>query len=399
MAAVSLLLLFALTVKPEGAALRAGCSTGDAIIAPLDGGAAVTVKFALAGEAVPCYKVSAVVNGKKIEGYLWASALANAEEFDRLRRTGRDMDLPQTLTLSVRRGVAGSSGADAVELIQRNQPGEALEILEKLLRDHPRDPQLLALAGFAAYRSDDAGRAADYWQQSLDLQPDPRIERALSKVRREMSSDRSSRKSYGSRFLVRYDDAEVSPEMARAMVDALEQEYSRIAAELGCGAQERIPVIVQSPQAYRKTTEAANWSGGQYDGRIHVALFEARSIGPRTRMTFAHELVHACLAEFPGVPAWMNEGLAQRLSGEATAPGRERAIGAVPPAGEAPALASLERSWSNLDAEKAAAAYAISLKAVNLIYDRYSYYTIRNIIRNPDLMRKLTAELDRQTGL
>ncbi|MCC7499655.1 MAG: hypothetical protein IT160_18890, partial [Bryobacterales bacterium] len=63
------------------------------------------------------------------------------------------------------------------------------------------------------------------------------------------------------------------------------------------------------------------------------------------------------------------------------------------------ALASLERSWSNLDAEKAAAAYAISLKAVNLIYDRYSYYTIRNIIRNPDLMRKLTAELDRQTGL
>ncbi len=399
MAGLPLLLLFALTVKPEGAVLRTGCSEDDSEIVRLAAGVPVTVKFALTGETAPCYKISAVIAGKTLEGYLLASALANTEEFDRLRRTARQMDLPETLTASVRSGASGPAGTDAVELIQKNQPGQALEILEKQLRTRPKDPGLLALAGFAAYRADDARRAADYWRQSLDVHPDPQIEHIYLKVRREMEADRSSRKTYGSRFLVRYDDAEVSADLARTMVDALEEEYSRITGELGCGAQERIPVIVQSREAYLKTTGAAEWSGGQYDGRIHVALFDGNSIGPQTRRTFAHELVHACLAEFRDVPAWLNEGLAQRLSGEGATPGRRERLAAMIRGRKAPALVNLGQSWSKLDAEGAAAAYAISLEAVNLIYDQYSYYGIRNIVRNQELIRKLAGELDRRMGL
>lgn len=399
MVQLPLAFLLALTVRPEGALLRAGCSQDDAGIVRLAAGAAVTIKFALTGETGLCYKVSVVAGGKVVEGYLPGSALTNIGEFDRLRRTARQVEIPDTLVAPAARGPAAAPLKDAVELIRRNQPGEALEILEKQLAAHPKDPQLLALAGFAAYQTDDAARAADYWRQSLDLHPDPQIEQIYRKLRREMDADGSRRKSYGSRFLVRYDDNQVPADLARAMVDALEQEYSRISNELGCGAQERIPVVVQSREAYLKTTEAASWSAGQYDGRIHVALSEGNTIGPETRRTFAHELVHACLASLPGVPAWLNEGLAQRLSGEGQAPGRGRQLEAMIAGAKPPALASLYKPWPQLDSEAAVAAYAVSLKAVNLIYDEYSFYGIRTVVRNPDLMRKLAVELDRRMGL
>ncbi|MCX6623914.1 MAG: hypothetical protein NTY38_23195 [Acidobacteria bacterium] len=399
MPALPLLLLFALTVKTDGVALRAGCSEDDPEVARLSAGLPVTVKFAISGESVPCYKISTVMEGRTLEGYVAASALANSEEFDGLRRTARTIDLPDTLTAPVRAGASGAGGADAVEMILKNQPAQALESLERQLRTRPKDSRLLALAGFAAYRADDATRATEYWRRSLDVHPDPEIEHIYLKVKREMDADRSSRRTYGSRFLVRYDDADVSADLARTMVQALEEEYSRIAGELGCSAQERIAVIVQSREAYLKTTEAAEWSGGQYDGRIHVALFEKNSIGPLTRRTFAHELVHACLADFSQIPAWLNEGLAQRLSGESTAPGRREMLKALIREKRAPALANMSQSWSTLNGESAAVAYALSLEAVNLIYEQYSYYGIRNIVRNPDLVRKLTGELDRRLRL
>jgi len=40
-----------------------------------------------------------------------------------------------------------------------------------------------------------------------------------------------------------------------------------------------------------------------------------------TRQVFAHELVHACLANIGSWPAWLHEGLAQKLSGEPVSAG------------------------------------------------------------------------------
>src|ERR1700682_4338464 len=42
----------------------------------------------------------------------------------------------------------------AIQLLQRNQPAEALEILQKFQKLFPNNPELLALCGTAAYKSD-----------------------------------------------------------------------------------------------------------------------------------------------------------------------------------------------------------------------------------------------------
>src|ERR1019366_1351277 len=159
----------------------------------------------------------------------------------------------------------------ATQLIETSQPDKALEILEPEIRSR-KDPGLLALAGVAAWRGDDSLRALELWRRSLDIQPNPDLEALYRRVDRETKGDQSAEKLYGVRVLLRYDNATVSPETARQMVGALDEEYARVSADLGCYAEERIVAIVQSREAYRKTTDAAEWNAGQYDGRIRVPV-------------------------------------------------------------------------------------------------------------------------------
>jgi hypothetical protein len=101
----------------------------------------------------------------------------------------------------------------------------------------------------------------------------------------------------------------VTADQARTLVPILDSEFTRVSEALGCRSEERLTAIVQTPEAYRQSTGAAERSGGQFDGRIRVALLE-KTPGDLTRQTFAHEIVHACLAQTGEWPAWLHEGLA-----------------------------------------------------------------------------------------
>ncbi|MGH9718859.1 MAG: hypothetical protein ACRD8O_01485, partial [Bryobacteraceae bacterium] len=65
--------------------LKSGCAASDKPVAQLKAGDQVEVKFALSGEARPCYLVTAKIDGKPVDGYLYADSLSGAEEFDRQR--------------------------------------------------------------------------------------------------------------------------------------------------------------------------------------------------------------------------------------------------------------------------------------------------------------------------
>src|SRR5580693_4873146 len=59
----------------------------------------------------------------------------------------------------------------AAHLLNVSQPSQALDLLRAALELHPRDAEVLLLAGLAAYRSDQLHEALHYWSQSLDLAP------------------------------------------------------------------------------------------------------------------------------------------------------------------------------------------------------------------------------------
>jgi hypothetical protein len=372
-------------------------------------GQPVQVKFSLAGEAQPCFLVSATVDGKELNGYVKGSALAGAEEFERDRKAARSVEVsapprdssgapsssgrPLKITVSAK----SATEIDRVnQLLAKNQNQQALEVVEKLLLIHPREPGLLALAGMAAHRADQMQRALQFYKESLDIKQDPLVEQMYNEARREADLDKSGQRTYGTRFVLRYDGAVADGDMARAVVGVLEEEFSRIQLQLGCRTDDRIVTIVQTREAYARITGSPEWSGAAYDGKIHVPLVARSQITAEMRQTFAHELVHACISNTGQWPSWLHEGLAQKLAGQALPPGVKQQIQALAKAGKLPTLAQMGNGWGGLSTQQAMLAYSMSLVAIDLFFEHHSGLGIRNLMQNPDQLPRITADLDRR---
>jgi hypothetical protein len=264
------------------------------------------------------------------------------------------------------------------------------------------DPNALLLAGLAAYRSDEVGTALDYWKQSLDLAPNPALARVYERVRREEEVNSDTEKLYGVHVALRYDHQVLPLDTARAILSALEQDYGRISAQLGC-PQEQIVAIVQTREAYLRSTDAVLWSGGQYDGRIHIAWAEGAHFDPQIRRALAHEMVHACLTSIPSGnlpwPTWLQEGLAQRLSGDTPAPFARGELHRLARQRHIPRLENLQQDWSGLSVENARLAYKLALAAANLLYKDGEANSIHGVLSKPENLRYVTAGLDKKLGL
>lgn len=410
MEAFLFLLLLGASVKEPHAQLRSGCYSDSEPVATLEAGVAVTIRYSLAGAETACYKVAVDSGGKIIEGYLLATSINGLEDFDKARRDAAWLDMTQVMgsfhsqsgATAPSKGLPGGGfnkvAAQAADLIEASQPGKALEVLQPELRTN-KDPGLMMLAGIASWRNDDSKKALEYWRLSLDKQPNEDLERLYKKVEKETKNDQSNQRLVGLRVMLRYDSSVVKADAARDMLGALDHEFARVSDELGCHADERVVAIVQSRDAYRKGTEAAEWSGGQYDGRIRVPAFDGQGLDKEMRRTLAHEITHACLTMLGRWPAWLQEGLAQKLSGDTLKPEVRQKLAAMAQEKKLPRLSNLGQDWSRMDADHATLAYALSLAAIETFYQDYANYGIGNLLRNPERLGQITDDLDRRLGL
>ena len=410
MAATFLLLLLTLTVKNDGTSLRSGCSSDAPLVATLPAGSILKIRFAMSGEATPCYKVSADFEGKTADGYLPAAAIEGLETFDKSRKDASWVETSAapapSSTPKAAEGVTAADAKihiqggrilyDAQRLIEEGRPEEALRLLEPEMRAHPGDAGLLAMAGLAAWKNQDNKQALEYWRKSLDIAQDPQLQSLYTRVDREVKNDVSKQTLYGMRVVLRYDDVTLPAETARRMVELVDQTYARVSSELGCTTKERIPTIVQSREAYFKTTGAAEWSGGLFDGRIHMPADAGQQFDANTQRALAHETVHACLAMLGPWPSWLHEGMAQKLSGDALRPEVRTQLQTLAKDGKLPKLSMLTQGWMGLDSHNAAIAYALALEAVEALYDNYHSDGVRNLMRNPERLGAVTADLEKR---
>jgi tetratricopeptide (TPR) repeat protein len=403
-----LVFLAALAVKQDQTPLRSGCEAGDQTIATLPAGTTVEVRFRVA-DGSDCFKIAATVNGQPVVGYVGASALSNVDQFEQQRNAAASLDSSHALNpveAESKKVVARSADPalkQASQLLEANQPSRALELLEPLLKRDPKNPDLLLLAGLAAYRADQARTALDYWKQSLDLAPNSPLQSIYDKVRRESLADQSGDKLYGLHVALRYEGQTLPADTARAVVATLDQEFSRISSLLGCWSDERIVAIVQSREAYLRSTGAAEWSGGQYDGRIHISWMDGTDVSPEIRRRLAHELVHACITNLsaggPPAPAWLHEGLAQKLTGDTLSTAARDRLRELAEAHQIPRMEDLRQNWSLLSPANARIAYNLALAAADALYNDFSSYGIRNVVTNPQILQQVTAEIDKKLGL
>lgn len=397
----------ALTVRQDATPLHSGCESDDSVIASLPAGTPVEVRFRLS-DGSDCFKIAATVDGKQILGYVPGSALTGVDRFEKEQSSAGSVETTQALepAVAVSKEVIARLGDPtldhAVQLMQANQFSEALGLLEGIAKRRPNDPNILTLAGLAAYRADQLKVSLDYLQRAQDITPNPSLDAAYKRIKREADADHSGGKLIGMHIALRYEDQALPADTARAMLTVLDAEYANISAQLGCTSGERLVAIVQSRESYLRSTGAAEWSGGLYDGRIHIAWWEGVNVGPEIHRALAHELVHACLTSIPSGgtpwPAWLQEGLAQKLSGD-TLPSSERdQLRQLAASHQIPRLENLRQDWSRLNTANARAAYALALAAADALYDNYASYGIRNILNNPQTLPRITSDLDSKLG-
>jgi hypothetical protein len=406
--------LFAASVKDDQTILRSGCTADTTAISTLAAGTPVTLKFALSGEKVPCYKVGVDVDGKLVNGYLPASALEGLDSFDDNRKSAAWIEVRPSANQTTSH--VGATSADtssliraaqairiratpaavhAKELIDQGRTEEALNIVDSEGKRHP-DAGLFAMAGVTAIQADQNRRALDYLKASLDLEANSSVDTIYKQLLREVNADQSITKLYGVNVVLRFDGNAIPIETARQMLGTVDEALLRVSEQLGCRTDEKIITIAQTWDSYKQARGAVEWSAGMFDGRIRVPMERDKPLSSESRKTLAHEATHACLSMFGHLPQWLHEGLAQKLSGETLSPYALKKMAELAHAGKLAPLEQLGNGWGGLTAEQARYAYAEALIAVNLLMKDFGNDGVRNLLRNPERIPTISAELDKR---
>jgi tetratricopeptide (TPR) repeat protein len=261
-------------------------------------------------------------------------------------------------------------GAGAAAHAQGKQK-DAMTSLQKALDVMPGLTPASILLGQIAFDEGDVDLAIRTYESALKHAPgNAELARTLGEWRSEASVHKSFDELRYERFRVLF-EGHAEQSLARQATDVFNTEFFRIANKLGEYPPNTIVAVLYTEQQFRDLTRAPAWAGGQYDGRIRIPVAGASQQPELFEKVLTHELTHAIVAGIApnGVPAWLNEGLAQYFDGTdvSTAARRMKALGRSIP------LKRLEGSFGRLSAAEAQVAYDESLIAVNVIAERPAF--------------------------
>jgi tetratricopeptide (TPR) repeat protein len=258
-------------------------------------------------------------------------------------------------------------GAGAAASLQ-GRPKEAIARLQRALKSDPAFIPASLMLGQIAYRDGDVDLAIATYEKALRYAPrDRELLEALDAWRADADANRGFEERRFDRFRVMF-QGRADEALARLATDVLDAAFWKIGNTLGSTPAEPVVVMLYTEQQFRDVTQAPDWAGGVYDGRIRVAAAGAAMARNEFERVLVHELTHAIIAALAprGIPAWLHEGLAQHFEGEDAGAARRRlrAAGRIIP------LRNLERGFTSLSAADAETAYLESLVAVDAILQR-----------------------------
>jgi tetratricopeptide (TPR) repeat protein len=263
--------------------------------------------------------------------------------------------------------------------------GKQQDAMTRLRRALDVDPRLTIasrLLGQIAYNEGKADLAIRTYEKALTYAPDDgELARQLDAWRRDADVHRTFEDRRYDRFRVMF-EGRAEESLAAQATSVFNSAFWRIGETLGEYPSNTIVAILYTEKQFRDITRAPEWSGGQYDGRIRVPVAGASQNPELFERVLTHELTHAIVAGIVphGMPAWLNEGLAQSFDGSdpQAAQRRMKALGRSIP------LKNLEPGFSRLSAAEAHIAYDESLLAVGVLFGRPGFGWIRLLHRLAD---------------
>jgi len=215
----------------------------------------------------------------------------------------------------------------AGDLAAAREPYQAYLVLR------PQDAEAWLDLGVVFERGGDPARAAIHYQHAATLSPDnPRARRLLDDLRRFTPVDRTEEVIPTNVLLgadrrdeVETDHFRVSYSLAahaahlRLLLKELERAYRQLEARLGAPEGGAIRVRVVTPEGADAWAVATPGDGPPAGGEIDLVIPELVELpAAHLQILATHELTHYWVASLSGhatgVPWWLHEGLAQRLS-------------------------------------------------------------------------------------
>ncbi len=252
-------------------------------------------------------------------------------------------------------------------LLLESEFSSALEAIERVRKIAPKSAEAAAMAGWAHYQLNQTDAAIADFETAQRLGPNERVARLLDKVKRDRNAESDFREGDSSHFVLRYHGG-ASHQLAREMMQTLEEQFRSLSADLRFTPPEPIAVILYTRETFRDVTRAPGWSTALNDGRIRVPVQGVETVSPELARILKHELTHSFIFQKTDgrCPTWLHEGVAQWMEGRRTG------------ADAAPLVAYFERnqgkvlryypgSWMKLTASQARFAYAWSLAVVEAI--------------------------------
>jgi tetratricopeptide (TPR) repeat protein len=243
--------------------------------------------------------------------------------------------------------------------------------LQRALEVDPTLTPASLLLGRIAFDAGDVDLALQTYERALKHAPgDPVLLETVEAWRRETETHRTFEERRHGRFRVLF-EGRADESLASDATAIMDSAFWHIGEKLGSYATDTIVAVLYTEQQFRDITRAPEWSGGQYDGRIRLPAAGAAQKPEAFKEVLVHELAHAVIAGIVprGVPAWLDEGLAQYFDGSDPEAARRRLARLSKPI----PLTMLEEGFGRLDAVAAQVAYDESLLAVSVMMDRPAF--------------------------
>lgn len=206
--------------------------------------------------------------------------------------------------------------------LRRNLVPDAIFRLEEAIELASEDIDAHDLLGDAYYRDNDLKAALEHWEwvRGQDARRKGLSEK-IEKAFRENAVEENFRKSTSLHFDVKYGRGTEGYKV-RNLLGVLERAYRQIGQDLGNAFPPTpVQVNVYSAEEFSDATLMSRHVGALYDGKIRVPVTTAAGYEldeSELKRRLFHEYVHVVIRHLldDNTPWWVNEGLAETLSGE-----------------------------------------------------------------------------------
>ncbi len=251
-----------------------------------------------------------------------------------------------------RRGLAQAAAELARSHLRGGRFRQSREWLEKAVEAQPEHAEYRLLLATVIFQGADTRAARSEIERALELAPDSATARELSgdiydregllnlavgeweaaakaggshalaakiaRGRREMAAEEGMGRESSRYFVILY-EREVPRELVQGFFKALDQAFDVLHDRLGDYPRSELTVILYAKNAFTSVTQAPDWSGGLYDGKIRIPVGGLTTLEEAAGLqsVLLHEMTHAFLFRMApaGLPRWFHEGLATAFQG------------------------------------------------------------------------------------